>query len=98
MDAMCAHPDLLRGPVAADVRLIRTLPGWVAKGGAEGLFCAVSPDGVGVALKVEDGSFRAILPALAEFLPGSGSRPAISAMRSNLENSHGEVVGALEVR
>ena len=70
--AMRAHPDLLRGPVAADVVLIKTLPGWVAKGGAEGLFCAVSPDGVGIALKVEDGTFRAILPALAEFLARLG--------------------------
>ncbi len=97
MAAMRAHPDLLRGPVAADVVLIKTLPGWVAKGGAEGLFCAVSPDGVGVALKVEDGSFRAILPALAEFLARLGVE--IDDYREvPLENSRGEVVGALRVR
>ena len=70
--AMRAHPDLLRGPVAADVELIRAVPGWVAKGGAEGLLCACSPDGLAVALKVEDGSFRAILPALASFLASLG--------------------------
>ncbi len=29
-----------------------TLDGWVAKGGAEGLFCAASADGLGIALKV----------------------------------------------
>ena len=33
--------------------LMRTLDGWVAKGGAEGLMCACSPDGLGVALKVD---------------------------------------------
>ena len=39
-------------------------PGWMAKSGAEGLLCAVSPDGRGLALKVEDGSNRAVAPAL----------------------------------
>ena len=38
--AMQAHPDLIRGPLAADSLLMRRLPGWVAKGGAEGLLCA----------------------------------------------------------
>ena len=69
---------------------IGALDGWVAKGGAEGLFCACSPDGLGVALKVEDGAFRAIRPALAAFLGGSASRPASSAS-SPVENSRGEV-------
>ena len=50
--AMRAHPDLLRGPVATDALMIRALDGWVAKGGAEGLFCAASADGLGLALKV----------------------------------------------
>ena len=53
--AMRAHPEMLRGPVAADAMLVRELDGWVAKGGAEGLFCACSDDGLAVALKVEDG-------------------------------------------
>lgn len=66
--AMQAHPALLRGPVAADAALIRALPGWIAKGGAEGLFCAGSPDGVGIALKVEDGAFRAIVPVMRHLL------------------------------
>ena len=38
---MQAHPEMLRGPVAADALLIRSFDGWVAKGGAEGLFCAL---------------------------------------------------------
>src|SRR6476661_400005 len=37
-EGMRAYPDLIRGPRAADSRLMRTLPGWIAKGGAEGLF------------------------------------------------------------
>jgi L-asparaginase II len=43
--AMGAHPEMLRGPVSADAIFARAVPGWVGKGGAEGLFCAGSPDG-----------------------------------------------------
>jgi L-asparaginase II len=64
--AMRAHPDLIRGPVATDTRLMKALPGWIAKGGAEGLLCAAG-HGVGVALKAEDGNGRALGPAAAEF-------------------------------
>ena len=55
--AMRARPELLRGPVAADVKLICTLPGWVAKGGAEGLFCACSGDGLAI---VREGGGRLV--------------------------------------
>jgi L-asparaginase II len=94
--AMRAHPDLLRGPVAADVLLIRALDGWVAKGGAEGLFCAASPDGLGIALKVADGAFRPIQAAVAHVLSLlglDGSRLGPSAIL----NSRGERVGELRV-
>ena len=74
---MRAHPDLIRGPRAADTRLMKTLPGWIAKGGAEGLLCA-SGDGIGVALKVEDGNGRAVGPAAAAFFGSSTSTSATS--------------------
>jgi L-asparaginase II len=94
--AMRAHPDLLRGPVAADVVLIRALDGWVAKGGAEGLFCAASADGLGIAVKVVDGAFRPIQPAVAHVLSllgldGSPLSP------DEISNSLGEPVGELRV-
>ena len=94
--AMRAHPELLRGPVAADALLIRALDGWVAKGGAEGLFCACSADGIGVALKVEDGAFRAILPALTEVVRRLGVDPS-GLGETLLENSRGERVGVVAV-
>src|SRR4029079_10094180 len=62
--AMRASPDLIRGPRAAESRRMKTLPGWIAKGGAEGLFCAAG-DGIGVALKVEDGNGPAVAPSAA---------------------------------
>ncbi len=94
--AMRAHTELLRGPVAADALLIRTLDGWVAKGGAEGLFCGASADGLGIALKVTDGAFRAIQPALAHVLSLLGlDTPALATV--DVENSHGERVGVVRV-
>lgn len=92
--AMRAHPELIRGPLAADTMLMQTQPGWTAKGGAEGLLCAVSPEGLGLALKVEDGAQRAIRSALAAFLARLGIDPGqLGAVP--VESSRGEVVGEI---
>jgi len=94
MAAMRAHPELIRGPLAADTMLMQTQPGWVAKGGAEGLLCAVSADGLGIALKVEDGGQRAVRSALAAFLARLGIETGeLGAVP--IENSRGENVGEL---
>ncbi|MGH3071459.1 MAG: asparaginase [Gaiellaceae bacterium] len=90
--AMRAHPELIRGPMAADSLLMRELEGWTAKGGAEGLLCAAGPDGLGIALKVEDGGMRAMRPALAELLRRLGFETGELGVEP-LENSRGEVVG-----
>ena len=66
-EAMRAHPELVGGAGQADTELMRALPGWVAKGGAEGLMCAADAGGLGVALKVEDGTHRPMRPALHAF-------------------------------
>src|SRR5207249_4997651 len=67
--AMTAHPELIGYEQGAtDTDLMRRRPGWIAKGGAEGLFCAASPDGNGYAAKVEDGNMRGLRPALGSFL------------------------------
>jgi L-asparaginase II len=75
---------------------MRTLPGWIAKGGAEGLLCAAGPDGTGVALKVEDGSGRAVGPALAAFLGSLGHRLGELAV-TPVDNSRGERVGEVVI-
>jgi L-asparaginase II len=94
-DAMRAYPELIRGPRAVDTILMKTFPGWISKGGAEALLCAASPEGLSLALKVEDGSQRALRPALGRFLDtleldGSAFRT------TPVSNSRDEVVG--EVR
>ena len=87
--AMTAHPELIgyeRG--ATDTDLMRLRPGWIAKGGAEGLICAATPEGVGIALKVEDGNMRALRPALAALLGLGDDFGAVPLL-----NSRGERVG-----
>ena len=92
MRAIRAHPQLLAGPDAADALLPAALDGWVGKGGAEGLFCAVSGDGLGVALKVADGEFRAVVTAFHAVLDRLGiGHPELED--GAVRNAHGEIVG-----
>jgi L-asparaginase II len=95
--AMRARPDLVGGPDGADYLLMRGAPGWLAKGGAEGLICAAGPDGTGVALKAEDGSSRAHAPALAALLARLGVELPDLAARP-IVNTRGERVGEIVAR
>jgi L-asparaginase II len=93
--AMREHPELIRGPRATDTRLMRALPGWIAKGGAEGLLCAAG-NGVGVALKTEDGNGRALGPAAAAFFAQLElDLTELSVLP--LENSRDELVGEIRI-
>jgi L-asparaginase II len=94
-DAMRAYPELIRGPRATDTRLMRLLDGWIAKGGAEGLLCAAG-HGIGVALKAEDGSGRALAPAAAAFFAELGlDLDELSVLP--LSNSRNERVGEVRI-
>src|SRR5262249_36294086 len=94
-DAMRAAPELIRGPLATDTRPMRALPGWMAKGGAEGLLCAAG-HGIGVALKAEDGNGRALAPAAAEFFAQLGLElNELSVLP--LVNSRKERVGEIRI-
>jgi L-asparaginase len=59
--AMQAHPELVAGEGRFDTELMRRSHGvLVSKGGAEGIQClARMGEGIGLAIKVEDGSNRA---------------------------------------
>ena len=87
--AMTSRPELVGGPQAVDTLVMRALAGAVAKRGAEGVLCAGLSDGTGVALKVEDGAYRASYAAAGTVLgiPELAERP--------LRSSRGEVVGAI---
>ena len=92
--AMRAHPELVGGEGATDTTLMRALPGWIAKGGAEGLIAAASSDGLAIALEAEDGNSRALRPALAQFARQLRLDLSVFA-EVPVENGHGEVVGAI---
>jgi len=100
--AMRARPDLVGGPDGVDFLLMRHAPGWIAKGGAEGLLCAAGPDGLGVVLKSEDGatapaSARALGPALASFVAPFGvDLPELAEVP--VLNTRGERVGEIVFR
>jgi L-asparaginase II len=67
--AMRAQPYLVAGRNRVDTAVMETLPGVVAKGGAEGLICAgLLQRGLGIAVKVRDGGHRAAGPALLRVL------------------------------
>jgi L-asparaginase II len=97
--AMRAHPELIRGGDAADTLLMKRFSGWTAKGGAEGLLCAAGPDGLGLALKVADGSGRGVRPALGAFLARlglDGQKLAAAGLGPlPLLNSRGEECGEI---
>ena len=70
--AMTTHPDMVGGPTRDVTLLMRGLPGFVAKDGAEGVFAVGLPDGRAVALKVSDGANRARPPVMREALTRLG--------------------------
>jgi L-asparaginase II len=92
--AMRAHPELVGGVGALDTDLMTGGGGWLAKGGAEGLLCALGPGRVGIALKCEDGSFNHLRPALGRFLELL-DRPVDGIGPEPLLNSRGEIVGEI---
>ena len=87
---MRAHP-VLSAVWKLGIRRSCSRPsGVIAKRGAEGLMCAVLPDGTGVAAKVEDGANRAAGPGLAAFLgiqELDGSRLSTASVRKWDESS-----------
>ncbi|MFE9694405.1 asparaginase [Micromonospora sp. NPDC005806] len=67
-DAMRTYPELVGGTQADDTRLMRGVPGLLAKVGAEGVIAAAVPGVGAVALKIDDGAGRARMPVLVAAL------------------------------
>jgi L-asparaginase II len=77
-DAMRARPDLVGGTQRLVTRLMETVPGLVAKDGAEGVFGAALPDGSAVAVKIDDGAHRAAGAAIVAGLRHLGVAPGVA--------------------
>jgi L-asparaginase II len=100
--AMCANPLLVAGEGRACTELMTAMRGAVAlKTGAEAVYVAILPaQGLGVALKIEDGATRASECAIAALLVRLGAIAADDpALRRRLTppvlSRRGAVAGAL---
>jgi L-asparaginase II len=104
--AMVSHPEYVAGTDRLDTALMRVAEGRLfAKVGAEGFYCAGIPAmRLGVAIKVEDGAWRAVEPALLATLRAID---AIGANELNLldrfaqpliTNTRNETVGVIRAR
>lgn len=101
-EAMMLHPELVAGETRACTDLMRAAKGRLAvKTGAEACFVAILPEqGLGVALKIEDGATRASESAIATILVGLGvldaGDPLVKArMAPELRNFAGERTGEI---
>lgn len=79
LSACMAHPWLTSGTGRADVALMQADPGHIfTKTGAEGVFCAALPEqGLGLAVKIDDGAGRAAEAAIAAALSRHVARPEV---------------------
>jgi len=100
LEAMMMHPELIAGEGRPCTEMMRAHPGRViTKVGAEGVYSALlTREGLGVALKVEDGHSVASALAMAAVLAELGLRPQpASLMARPITSSRGDVVGEMRV-
>lgn len=93
-DAMRAYPLLVGGPRSTDTRLMTSVPGLLAKGGAEGVLAAALPGVGAVAVKIDDGAARATGPVMVSALRRLGVEAAEDLAEVPILGG-GEPVGAV---
>jgi len=100
LEAMAHYPELIAGDARPCTEMMRAHPGRVVtKVGAEGVYSALLVrEGLGVALKVEDGHSLASALAIAAVLQDLGLKPQpASLLKKAITNSRGETVGEMRV-
>ncbi|HYK09924.1 MAG TPA: asparaginase [Gemmatimonadales bacterium] len=100
-EAMLRHPELIAGQGRPCTEMMQAHPNRViTKIGADGVYSALLvQEGLGVALKIEDGHGPASIVAIATILEELGLRPMPASLREKaMTNSRGETVGALRIR
>lgn len=70
--AMTAHPEYVSGTARAERGLMASVPGLLAKSGAESVFVVGLADGSAYALKIEDGSERPLYAVMSRMLELGG--------------------------
>lgn len=71
-EAIRQHPEYVSGSTRDELRLLRAIPGAIAKMGAEAVYAVALPDGRAFALKIDDGGARARPVVMAEALVRAG--------------------------
>lgn len=95
-DAMRAYPELMSGTRGDDARLMRAVPGLLAKGGAEGVLALALPGVGALALKIDDGAMRARLPVALAVLTSLGvDTTGVADLSATPVLGHGEPVGVV---
>jgi L-asparaginase II len=89
---MREHPYMVAGTERFDT-VVMSGTDLVSKSGAEAMFCAGSPEGWGLALKVSDGASRAVRPAALATLARRGVEVPDETPARPVRDLHGEVVG-----
>jgi L-asparaginase II len=92
-DSMLAHPYMVAGTDRFDTRLIEET-GLISKSGAEAVFVAANPKAAwGLALKISDGSSRAVAPVAVAALRKRGVRIPAWMGAGEITDLHGKAVG-----
>ena len=100
VEAMLQYPELIAGEGRYCTAMMRAHPGRVVtKAGAAGVYCGLlTGEGLGIALKVEDGHGESAALAMSAILAELGVRPQPESLRSPpIINTRGEKVGDLRV-
>jgi L-asparaginase II len=93
-DSMRAHPWLVGGTGRDVTALMQAVDGLIAKDGAEGVYAAATRDGIGLALKVDDGASRGRAPLMVNALRSAGvDAPGLEELATLPVLGHGERVG-----
>lgn len=103
-DAMVAHPEMVSGEGRSDLALAQAGAGdWIAKIGAEGVQAiGIRSRGLGLAVKVADGSKRGLFPAVVAALDqvgvlDAGQRAQLSTLRERtIRNYRGIATGTVK--
>ncbi|GMA87585.1 hypothetical protein GCM10025868_28350 [Angustibacter aerolatus] len=94
--AVRAHPEFVAGTRRDATRLMRQVPGAIAKDGAEAVYAAALPDGRAVALKIADGGDRARPVVMGAALRVLGlPQQQIGFLEESPVLGHGAPVGAV---
>ena len=91
---MREHPYMVAGTGRFDTAVMSST-GLVSKSGAEAVFCAGSPEGWGIALKISDGAGRALRPAALTILARRGVDVPGEPETRPVRDLHGETVGRI---